>query len=77
MGIYIFAIMLVALVAIFSVQNALPVSIAFLAWKFQASLAIVIFISALSGAAITSIMFVWRGIIRHGKEKKTEFPVSD
>lgn len=48
------------LVAIFSVQNAAPVAITFLFWKFEASLAIVVFLSVLSGmiagAIITSLI---------------------
>jgi uncharacterized integral membrane protein len=37
---------------IFSVQNATPVVISFLIWKFEASLAIVLFLSILAGAFI-------------------------
>jgi uncharacterized integral membrane protein len=48
------------LVAIFSVQNAVPVTITLLFWRFDASLAIVIFLSALcgmvAGAIIASLM---------------------
>jgi len=45
----------IAFVAIFSVQNAMPVAISFLFWKFEASLAIVIFLSVLTGL-ITGII---------------------
>jgi uncharacterized integral membrane protein len=71
MGILIIALLIVAAVATFSLQNALPVSIVFLFWRFEASLAIVIFISALTGVVIASIIFLWLRIRRHGKEKKT------
>jgi uncharacterized integral membrane protein len=54
-------------VAVFSAQNALPVSIVFLFWKFQASLAIVIFLSALTGVVIASTVFLWLRIRRAGK----------
>jgi len=40
---------MVVLVAIFSTQNSQPVSVSFFLWKFQASLAIVVFLSVLSG----------------------------
>jgi uncharacterized integral membrane protein len=42
-------LIIIALVAVFSVQNAKPVEFTFLFWKFEASLAIVIFLSALIG----------------------------
>jgi uncharacterized integral membrane protein len=48
------------LISIFSVQNAAPVTITFLFWKFEASLAIVIFLCAvfgmIAGAIIASLM---------------------
>ena len=71
MSILILALLIIAAVAIFSLQNALPVSIVFLFWKFEASLAIIIFISALTGIVIASIIFLWLRVRRHGKEKKT------
>ncbi len=43
---------IVALVTIFSVQNASPIVVSFLFWQFEASLAIVIFLSVLSGILI-------------------------
>ncbi len=70
MGILILALLIVALVAVFSTQNALPVSITFLFWKFQASLAIVIFLSVLSGMVIASIVFLWLCIRRGGKKRE-------
>jgi len=49
-----------AMVAIFSIQNATPVVIALLFWKFEASLALVVFLSALcgivAGAVIVSLL---------------------
>jgi uncharacterized integral membrane protein len=47
---------IVAIVAIFSVQNAMPVAITFLFWKFEASLAIVIFLSVLAGIIAGAII---------------------
>ena len=41
--------LLILLVAIFSVQNAIPVFITFFLWKFEASLAIIVFLSAICG----------------------------
>ena len=60
------------LVAVFSVQNAMPVAINFFFWKFEASLAIVIFLSVLcgmiAGAIIVSLI---RGKPTAKKEEKT------
>jgi putative membrane protein len=67
MGVLILALLIIAVVAVFSAQNALPVSIVFLFWKFQASLAIVIFLSALTGVVIALIIFLWLRIRRAGK----------
>lgn len=55
------AIIFILIVSIFAVQNADPVSIFFLIWQFQASLAIVIFLSVLSGIIIGSTLtFLFR-----------------
>jgi uncharacterized integral membrane protein len=75
MGILILALLIVAVVAIFTIQNALPVSVVFLFWKFQASLAIVTFLSVLTGIVIASIIFFWLRIRRNRKEKKTGLSV--
>lgn len=70
MSIIILALIIILFIATFSVQNAAPVSISFLFWKFEGSLAIVIFLSALAGAVIASIVVFWLRIRRHEKEKK-------
>jgi uncharacterized integral membrane protein len=49
-------LIVVAIVAIFSAQNAIPVAITFLFWKFEASLAIVIFLSVLAGMIAGAII---------------------
>jgi uncharacterized integral membrane protein len=55
-------ILLIALflVSVFSVQNAISVTVTFLFWKFEASLAIVIFLCAvcgmIAGAIIVSLL---------------------
>jgi uncharacterized integral membrane protein len=49
-------LIIVAVVATFSVQNAMPVAITFLFWKFEASLAIVIFLSVLAGIIAGAII---------------------
>lgn len=57
MVILVFAVLIIAVVTIFSVQNASPVAVTFLFWNFQASLAIVIFLSTLIGVIIGVIVF--------------------
>ncbi len=48
----IIVLIIITVVMVFSVQNAIPVAISFLFWKFEASLAIVIFLSVLAGVVI-------------------------
>jgi len=48
----IIVLIIVAVVTVFSVQNAIPVAISFLFWKFEASLAIVLFLCVLAGTII-------------------------
>ena len=49
------AVIVIAAVVIFSVQNAVPVSVAFLAWKFGASLAVVVFLAFVIGIAVAAL----------------------
>jgi len=63
------ALIIVLIVAIFSVQNAAPVAISFLFWQFQASLAIIIFLCVLSGIIVGSILTFLIRIKRQHKEK--------
>jgi uncharacterized integral membrane protein len=60
----------VFLVALFSVQNASPVAISFLFWRFEASLAIVIFLSALAGVLVTVIIYSSRAVKKALSAKK-------
>jgi uncharacterized integral membrane protein len=48
----IIVLIIITVVTVFSVQNAIPVAISFLFWKFEASLAIVLFLSVLAGVVI-------------------------
>ena len=48
----IIVVVIIAMVTIFSVQNAMPVLITFLFWKFEASLAIILFLSVLAGVVL-------------------------
>jgi uncharacterized integral membrane protein len=73
MSVLVLALLIIVVVAVFSAQNALPVSIVFLFWKFQASLAIVIFLSVLTGVVIASIVFLWLRIRRTGKTARAPY----
>ena len=60
MVVIIFLTVILVLTAVFSVQNAEPAVITFLFWQFEASLAIVIFLTLLcgviAGAMIASLL---------------------
>ncbi len=49
---FILIIVIIVIVAAFSAQNATPVAVSFLAWHFEASLALVIVLSLFSGVII-------------------------
>ena len=52
MYILIIAVIVIAAVVIFSIQNAAPVSVAFLTWKFGASLAVIVFLAFVIGIVV-------------------------
>ncbi|MHB8881647.1 MAG: LapA family protein [Thermodesulfovibrionales bacterium] len=60
---------IIGLVTIFSVQNSSPVAVSFLFWSFEASLAIVIFLSVLSGILI-AVVISFSGKLRHSVKKQ-------
>lgn len=64
----VFIICIVIIVAIFSTQNSQPVAVSFFAWKFQASLAIVVFLSALSGIVIGVVASFFIRLSKKSKE---------
>ena len=81
------AIALVAIV-VFAIQNAAPVTVSFYNWRFDASLAIVVFLSFLAGMVIEGLFVaslrLKRGIKRRRRkttdapeEEKTQPPRSD
>ncbi|MCX5799727.1 MAG: lipopolysaccharide assembly protein LapA domain-containing protein [Proteobacteria bacterium] len=71
MSIIVLAFIIILIVAIFSIQNSTPVALSFLFWKFEASLAVVIFLSALTGVIIGAIIVFVIRIKRARKEQKT------
>ncbi|OPY66673.1 MAG: hypothetical protein A4E57_02693 [Syntrophorhabdaceae bacterium PtaU1.Bin034] len=76
-----FIILVVAIVAIFSVQNATPVAVWLFNWQFNASLAIVIFLAVLTGMLIASMFFVSlrirKSLTKKGREAKRNEKVGE
>ena len=69
----IFTLIIIAIVALFSAQNAATVSVSFLTWKFEASLAIVIVLCVFIGIIIGVIISF---LLRRKKvtERKIKLP---
>jgi uncharacterized integral membrane protein len=54
-------LLILGLITLFVLQNTLPVTVSFLFWKFEASLAIVIFISVILGMIfVLALIFAGR-----------------
>jgi uncharacterized integral membrane protein len=51
-------LIIIILIAAFALQNATPVAVAFLLWKFEASVAVLIFLCALAGVIVGIILAV-------------------
>lgn len=71
MVIIIILLVLVVIVAVFSVQNALPVAITFFFWKFEASLAIILFLTVITGM-IAGALIVTLLKMKSSQNKKAE-----
>lgn len=72
-----FAFIFALLVAIFAIQNALPVTISFFAWNVQTSLVIIILGAATFGAMVivslaTYVQFKQRLIQQKSKQRQSE-----
>jgi uncharacterized integral membrane protein len=72
----IIVIIAVSVMVLFSVQNAAPVVVSFFAWKFGASLAVIIVLSVLIGILIGGATASFLRIRRSIKNKKTMAPES-
>jgi len=70
MGTLVLVVFLILVVVVFSVQNASPVAISFLFWRFDASLAIIVFLCVLIGLITGVIIMSWFRIRRSVREKK-------
>lgn len=59
MQIFLFVALAISLIAVlFALQNIVPVTVAFLGWTFQGSLALVLFVALVSGALISVLASV-------------------
>mgnify|MGYP001580816737 FL=1 len=67
----IFVFIIVAAVAVFSVQNAAPVAVSFLFWHFEASLAVVIVLALLAGIVAGMALLSLLRLRRSLREKRT------
>jgi uncharacterized integral membrane protein len=65
----ILVVLVIAVVAAFSVQNATPVAISFLVWRFDASLALIVLLSFLTGMIVGMAVLSWTRIRRAAKKK--------
>jgi putative membrane protein len=60
---------IITIVVIFSIQNAVPVVITFFFWRFEASLAIVVFLSVVAGVLIAWIIAYLSSIRKYFRRK--------
>jgi putative membrane protein len=63
-------VVLMAIVTLFTVQNAAVVSISFLSWHFESPLALVVLCSLLIGVLVGMTVVWWSRMRRSSREKK-------
>ena len=68
----VFVVIIIVAVAFFSAQNATPVAVSFLSAHFEASLAIVVILSFLTGMIMGMFLLSWMRLRRSMKKKKKE-----
>lgn len=66
----ILVVIVIGLVALFSVQNAVPAAISFLGWHFDASLAVIALLFFLAGMIAGMAVLSWTRMRRSAKKKK-------
>ena len=65
-------ILIVAALVVFSVQNANPVTVSFLLWQFNASLAIVVFLALVTGVIIMAVISLGMRLRKSKKKSAVE-----
>jgi putative membrane protein len=62
-------VIVIVVVALFSVQNAIPVSISFLSWRFDASLAVIALLFFLAGMIAGMVVLFWTRMRRTARKR--------
>lgn len=62
-------VIVIVIVALFSVQNAMPVAISFLGWRFDASLAVIALLFFLAGMIAGMGVLSWIRIRRAARKR--------
>lgn len=70
----VFVFFLMVVVALFSVQNAGPITVRFLHWQFAMSQALVIMLSAFAGAMVGLAIGTLSGLARSARTEKPAPP---
>ncbi|MCX8027445.1 MAG: lipopolysaccharide assembly protein LapA domain-containing protein [Thermodesulfovibrionales bacterium] len=79
MAILILLLILMTTVAVFAIQNASTVTISFFFWRFESSLAVIIFLSLICGSVMTVLVYTMSKIkasIDKTKASKTQVNTS-
>ena len=66
---FVIIVVVIAVAAAFSLQNATPVALTFLSWHFEASLAIIVLLSLLAGVMIGVAVVSWARLRRWARKK--------
>jgi uncharacterized integral membrane protein len=65
-------VIVIAVAVIFSVQNASPVALSFLAWHFEASLAVVILLTLVTGMIVGMAILSLSRLMRSMRKKREQ-----
>ena len=65
-------VILIAVAVIFSVQNASPVALSFLAWHFEASLAVVVLLTLVIGMILGMAILSLSRLMRSMRKKREQ-----
>ena len=68
----ILVVIVIVIVALFSVQNAVTVAISFLAWHFDASLAVIALLFFMSGMIAGMAVLSWNRMRRASRKEKRD-----
>ncbi len=66
---FILGLVIGAVAIIFALQNIVPVSVVFLAWHFDGSLALILMLAVLAGAAVSALLTIPETIMNYFKFK--------